>query len=731
MLEADALNMDWTKARNRARRLEVKAREKNLFSGESTLKTAKICEVPVLKLSVHPRSLDQLNTSHVVHHQHSWQPVTGKLNPPLALDWQESKDGRFDIFFSLPARVRCLGLGERFSTLDLRGAKHTLCTTDETKHTEFADSLYKAIPFMMVFDGDNSYGLLVDSPAPQRWDLDSELGEEGKIELFTREGFELYLFGPAPIQSVLKAYCGLTGTAKMPPLWSLGHQQCRWSYPDEETVREIANEFRARKIPCDTIYLDIDYMDEYRVFTSSKLRFPNFTEMVKDLRAQNFNVVTIIDPGVKQDEKYEVYNEGVKKDLFCKTIEGEVYIGQVWPGHSAFPDFLKEETRNWWAKQHEFYTKQGIAGIWNDMNEPSLFNWNKPLPEKMDALPTDSAQQFCHTVDGKRLGHLEARNLYGTLMCKSTHQGLLELKPNERTFVLTRSATAGIQNYAAVWLGDNYSWYEHMAKSIPMLLNMSMSGVAFCGVDIGGFFGDCSPEMLIRWYEVGVFYPLFRNHCWLEGRAQEPFAYSEETEAKCKKLIELRYTLLPYIYSLFWEHAREATPIMRPLLWHFPTDPIACSIDDQFLLGRDIMVAPVTERAKSYRNVYFPEGDWYPLSGGDHVRGGKSVPVETPLGGIPAFVRGGSIIPMAGPMQSTVEYGTAPITFKSFGNDCEGAFVEDDGKSFDYEKGKYNQWTLKQTGDKIEARVIHKSFSGVKREYFAEVGAKTHSLSLE
>jgi alpha-glucosidase len=733
MNETDAPTYDWTNARQRRKSWKAEERPKNLFSGESQIQTCQVAGVEVLKISAHPDGLDKLTESFMVHHNHEWQNRASDgldSSLPFNLQWQQSKDGRFDFFFALPEGIRCFGLGERFSTLDLRGAKHTLCTTDETKHTEFADSLYKAIPFMVLFDGDQSYGFFLDSPAPQRWDLDSELSCEGKIELFTRQGWSLSVFGPAPLPGILNSFTAVTGKAKMPPLWSLGHQQCRWSYPDEETVREIATEFRKRKIPCDTIYLDIDYMDEYRVFTHSSERFPTFTKMIEDLRAQNFNVITIVDPGVKQDEKFPVFKSGLKDDLFCKTQEGEVYIGQVWPGHSAFPDFLKAETRKWWADNHSFYIKNGIAGIWNDMNEPALFNWTRPLPEVMDALPIESAQQFCQTLDGERIGHLEVRNLFGTLMCKSTHQGLIEQRPNERPFILTRSATAGIQNYSAVWLGDNYSWYEHLAKSIPMLLNMGMSGVAFCGVDVGGFFGNCPPEMLVRWYELGIFYPLFRNHCWLEGRAQEPFAYGEKCEALVRKLIETRYALLPYIYSLFHEHTVSGAPLMRPLSWHYPLDKIAANIDDEFLLGENILVAPITERAKSCRNIYFPEGLWHPFSGGAPVKGGQTLTVEIPLGAVPAFVRDGSIIPMASAMQSTVEYENCTITFKCFGGNAQGLYFEDDGKSFDYERGDYNEWQLTLKDGQLSATSRHKSFDSHDRKYALDIQGKSVAFKL-
>ncbi|MGH9551370.1 MAG: TIM-barrel domain-containing protein, partial [Terriglobales bacterium] len=381
------------------------------------------------------------------------------------------------------------------------------------------------------------------------------------------------------------------------------HQQSRWSYPDQDTVIRIAHEFRSRAIPCDTIVLDIDYMEDYRVFTHSKERFPDFKQMVADLDNNGFKIVTIIDPGVKKDAKYFVFNDGKKHGFFCAKADGKPFLAEVWPGQSAFPDFVREDVRTWWAAQHGFHTEMGVAGIWNDMNEPSMFDQPDPIELTATELPPDSKQLFMQHAPEGAVGHFEVRNLYGFQMSRSTHQGLLALRPNERPFVLSRSGYAGIQRYAAVWLGDNSSWWGHLGLSIPMLLNMGLCGVPFAGVDVGGFALDCSAELLVRWYALGIFYPFFRNHCSMHGSPQEPWVFSEEVEKHCRHLIEQRYRLIPHIQRLFAEHVRTGAPLMRPLSWHYPEDEFAAQIDDQFLFGEDILVAPIVQRGTTQRSV--------------------------------------------------------------------------------------------------------------------------------
>jgi len=539
--------------------------------------------------------------------------------------------------------------------------------------------------------------------------------------------------GSTSLPQLVQAFTRLTGRAPLPPLWALGHQQCRWSYPDEVTIRELASQFRSRKIPCDTLVLDIDYMDDYRVFTYSKERFPSFPKLAQELERDHFKLITIVDPGVKKDEKFQVYRQGVGRDLFCKTAKGEVFIETVWPGLSAFPDFLKEETRHWWEENLKFYFDNGIAGIWNDMNEPAMFNNQKPLPEPLVEMPEENEQLFLQQGEDGPIGHFEVRNLYGFLMSLATREALLKSRPGERPFVLTRAASTGIQRHAAVWLGDNTSWFEHLQKSLPMLLNIGLSGVPFAGVDIGGFGGDTTPELLVRWYEIGIFYPFFRNHCALMGRAQEPFSFSQPVEDMVRHLIEMRYRLLPYIQGLFWQHARTGAPLMRPMAWHFGDDEMAQACEDQFMFGQDIMVAPILSANQGSRYVYFPRGNWYALDGdqpGQAIAGGQAHRLQCPLGRVAAFVREGAIVPMAAVMQSTHDYGRSPITFHAFGENCAGVYFEDDGHSLEYQVGKYTEWEITATSGRFEARALHKGWDGTERKYFFETAAGEMAVTL-
>jgi alpha-glucosidase len=742
----DIFTTDWTTARKKLAGWQPIERATDIFEGAAHCESAQIEGVTVTRLCIRPQAktgLAKISQSFAVSLETEWQNQSiEKTQLSFGLTWLQANAGRFDFHFDMPAQLRCLGLGERFSNLNLRGTKHTLFATDNPHHNEHADMLYKSIPFLILADRAKYTGIFVDSPAPQRWDLDTEMISQGKIELFTRRGFYLYTFETCSLAELVRAFTGLTGRAPLPPRWSLGHQQCRWSYPDEATIRELASQFRSRKIPCDTLVLDIDYMDEYRVFTYSKERFPSFPKLAQELKKDNFNLITIVDPGVKKDEKYQIYRQGVGQKLFCKTARGEVFVETVWPGISAFPDFLKKETRLWWQENLKFYIDNGMAGIWNDMNEPAMFNSQRPLPEPLIEMPEDNKQLFLQEGEDGPVGHFEVRNLYGFLMSLATRDALAQYRPGERPFVLTRAASTGIQRHAAVWLGDNTSWYEHLQKSLPMLLNIGLSGVPFAGVDIGGFAGDTTPELLVRWYEIGIFYPFFRNHCALMGRAQEPFSFSAPVEAMVRHLIEMRYRLLPYIQGLFWQHTRSGAPLMRPLAWHYD-DEMSLTCDDQFMFGPDIMVAPILAGNQRSRYVYFPEGKWYSFddqyidlessntSAPQAIVGGQTLRIECPLGRVPAFVRDGAVIALADVMQSTHEYDSSAITFYAFGEKADGKYFEDDGRSIDYQNGRFSEWEIAVSGNRFTSRAVRRQLEAVGERYFFKSFMNLESTQIE
>ena len=705
-------------------------RTANIFVGTQSHHRATVEGVPVLRITSVPQNEGVIAPSFAVVKEPAWRATTASAATPFDLRWQQSLPARFDFYFNLPAHIRCYGLGERFSGLNLRGQTHTLCNTDNSKHTESADSLYVSIPLLIMFDGNVSHAIFLDSPAPQRWHLDVELDQKGRIELLSRLGWRMYSLGPASLPDLVQAYTSLTGRTSLPPLWSLGHQQSRWSYPDEQRVREVARQFRQRNIACDAIVLDIDYMDDFRTFTVSDERFPRFAHMVKDLAAEHFHVVAIVDPGIKQDPDYHVFADGVECGVFCRTARHELFVDEVWPGDSVFPDFLKKDARTWWAKHIQFYLDNGVEGLWLDMNEPSLFSKKQVLAKDVEELPENDQQMFMQQTQMGPIGHLEVRNLYGLLMSMATHDALVKQRPNRRPFLLSRAGYAGLQRYAAVWLGDNMSWFQHLGKSVPMLLNMGLSGIPFVGVDIGGFGGDVTPELLVRWYELGIFYPFLRNHCIMDGRAQEPWAFSSEVENLIRGLLECRYRLLPYLRSLFWQHMRTGAPLMRPMAWHFSQDQIALDLSDQFMFGEQIMVAPVVEAGQSGRNIYFPEGIWHPFAGSTTTIEGPCLKrVEMPLGTVPAFVRDGAILPLAAATQWTDAALIADVTFVVYGDSACGRYFEDDGISVAFEEGVYNEWELSFAQGEFSIKKKRSGYSGHRIQYYVQHGGKTKQVN--
>ncbi len=708
-----------------------------------TLHAAPVDGVAALRIAVPPRGGVRAGPSWALDPAAAteWKRVTS-ASIPLHLQWWREAEGRTVLRFDLPVGARCLGLGERYGGLNRRGRVHTLMTLDDPNHTESTDSMYKSIPFLLVREGESTVGIFVDSPAPQRWILAPEEHAEGRIELLTRRGWEVYVLGPAPLADVVAAYTRLTGRQALPPRWSLGHQQSRWSYPTEQRVLEIAREFRDRKIPCDAIVLDIDYMEEYRAFTVSEERFPHFERTVSRLGRDGFRVVTIVDPGVKRDIKDRLYLEGRRRGAFCVRPDGRPFVGPVWAGPCCFPDFINDEVRKWWQDELGFLLSRGIAGIWNDMNEPSIFDHQRPLAPDAHQLPPDREQPFLHRIahpgSTKALaGHLELRNVYGQAMARASWDAQRGRDPELRPFVLTRSCYAGMQRYGAVWLGDNKSWFEHLRQSIPMLLSVGLSGIPFCGVDVGGFGENCDGELLTRWYQLGIFYPFFRNHCAMENRAQEPWAFGEAVESNIRHLIEARYRLLPYIEQLFAEHLDKGAPLMRPLEWHAGNDPIAAEIEDQFFFGRDVLVAPILYRGHSRRAVYLPKGLWHPFEGGPPLRGGRYHSVAWGGGQVPAFVRDGAILPLAAVVQHTADSPAADITFRGYGRSAKGLYREDDGLTFGYERGVFTLWHLELSARRFHAAIRHRGLThadprapGARRRYFVECEGKRRRVRL-
>jgi alpha-glucosidase len=592
------------------------------------------------------------------------------------------------------------GLGERTGLLNQRGKQLTQWTTDCLNYGVLTDATYHAIPFLLSLQPTLGYGVFLNTTCWSRFDTGSENPDQWRMEACSSELDYYLIYGPQPEQ-ILKTYTQLTGRIPLPPRWAIGYHQSRWSYGSATEVRQLTQEFRQRRIPCDVIHLDIDYMQAYRVFTWNAQRFPDPAALIQELATSGFKVVTIVDPGVKQepDAGYRVFDEGMTHDYFVRHPNGNVFHGYVWPDRTVFPDFLRPEVRSWWGQLHQAFVEMGVAGIWNDMNEPALSD--RPFGDRGEAIafPLNTPQG----PDDERTTHAEAHNLYGLMMAQACREGLAQLRPQERTFTLTRSGYAGIQRWAAVWTGDNHSLWDYLETSLPMLCNLGLSGVPFVGADIGGFAGNATPELFARWMQVGMLYPFMRGHT-IQGSVQhEPWAFGDRVEQICRQYIELRYQLLPYLYTLFWEAATTGAPILRPLLYHYPADPHTYELYDQVLLGPSLMAAPVYRPGVEQRMVYLPKGAWYDWWTGDRHDGPIYRLVPAPLERMPLFIRGGGIVPLGPVMQYVDELPLTELRVRVGPGEGQWTLYEDDGHSVDAQTGAWasTTYTVSTAGNHV------------------------------
>lgn len=630
-----------------------------------------------------------------------------KDNRPFAQDTDIGmgwRTGAVAAWKKIEADEHFYGFGERTGFLDKRSEVKTNWTVDSLDYSTITDEMYQAIPFFIALRPENvggvAYGIFFNTTFWSQFDIGAS--QPGVLQMENRGGeLDYYIiYGPEPA-TILSTYTQLTGRMPMPPKWALGYHQCRWSYESETVVQQLAQEFRRRRIPCDVIHLDIDYMRGFRVFTWSPQRFPNPAKLIGDLANDGFKTVTIIDPGVKYEPEanYHVFDQGIEKDYFVRKADGRLFHGYVWPEKAVFPDFLRSDVRQWWGDLHKSLTDIGIAGIWNDMNEPAIND--RPFGDEGDKIwfPLDAPQGGGVGERGSRgVGenenvpvssstHLEVHNLYGLTMAQSCANGLVRLRSNERSFVLTRSGFAGVQRWSSVWMGDNQSLWDHLEMSIPMLCNMGLSGVAFVGCDIGGFAGNATAELFARWMQVGMLYPLMRGHSAMSTARHEPWVFGERVEKICQEYINLRYQLLPYIYTLFWEAANLGTPILRPLLYHFPNDPKTYHLYDQVLLGSGLMAAPIYRPGVEHRAVYLPAGTWYDWWTGECYTGPVHILAHAPLERMPLYVPAGAIIAMQPVMQYVDERPIDELRLRVFPGNGEYTLYEDDGRTFEYQNG--------------------------------------------
>ena len=569
------------------------------------------------------------------------------------------------------------GLGEKAFPLNRRGQQFAVWNQDPQQYEPGADPIYLNVPFYLSLARERCFGLFYDNTYRSYFDVGHHHGDE---LVYCADDGELcyYLFyGPSPA-TVLERFTELTGRMPQPPLWALGYQQSRWSYYPEARVREIANLFRRHRIPCDAIHLDIHYMDGYRCFTWDRSRFPDPAALIDDLHKQGFRVVTLIDCGIKADHSYDVCASGLEGGMFCTYPDGNPAAGPVWPGESYFPDFTAPRVRDWWGDLHQAWVEMGVDGLWNDMNEPTV------IGPRGDTL----ASCVHHDWEGEGADHRRAHNVYGLQMARATYEGLLRLQPERRPFVLTRSGWAGTQRYAASWTADNASTWEHLRLTVPMVLGLGLSGLGFTGPDVGGFSGDADPELLVRWTQLGAFLPLFRNHSARSTKSQEPWVDGEPYLSANRRAIELRYRLLPYMYTAMWQCAQHGHPIARPLFWAFAHDERYYGLQDQFLCGDALLVAPICDPGATSRRVYLPDGDWFDFWSDATHSGPAEVVVPGPLDRCPLFVRAGTVLPMWPLVQHTGEP-VAQLILHVYPGRQTSWLYDDDGETMAYRSGGY------------------------------------------
>lgn len=624
----------------------------------------------------------------------AWYDLAGNLISKDADSLSMARDGeRVCCWKTMPSDEHYFGLGEKTGPLDKRGHSYVMWNTDPGGYNALTDPMYESIPFFVGLRRGKAYGIFFDNTYRSFFDMGAASADTYS---FGAEGGEInyyFFYGPDP-KKVITRFTDLVGRASLPPRWSLGYIQSSAHYPNDKIFRFIADSFRLREIPCDALFLDTMYMKGNRIFTWDKKAFPNPPKMLADLLQQGFHTYCIVDPGAKADPNYYVYQQGLAGDYFLKRKNGKVYTGEIWPGQSAFPDFTSQKTRAWWASLVADFRKAGLAGFLCDMDEPTV----DAIPLSKGWIPRGLDEDVIYHDHGLDTPEAKNHNIFGLLMSRATHEGLLRSRPNERPFVITRATYAGGQRYAAQWTGDNLATWECMRTSLRLVQSMGVSGLVFTGSDIGGFVFIPDSELYTRWMESGVFHPLFVTHNsahWTTDRGVDPWSFGQESEVLNRRAIQFRYRLIPYLYNAFYQSTQTGLPIVRPLVLYYPQD--AKVLDEtpaqelnEFFCGEDLLVAPVVRPGDVTRKVYLPEGTWYGFWDELRYEGPASVVVPAPMGKIPLFVRAGAVIPMQQVVQYTGEAPINPLTLEIYPQGSSSReYYEDDGATLDYQRGVF------------------------------------------
>ena len=607
------------------------------------------------------------------------------------------------------------GLGENVRGMNKRGWRYVSNCSDNPNHCEHTNSLYGAHNFIMAGDGtDNTFGVFVDIPGKITFDV-GYTNTDQLVILPEDENYKIYLIEGSSYQEVVREFRELIGRSYIAPRWALGYGQSRWSYFTADEVREVVREHRSRGIPLDSVYLDIDYMERYKDFTINRETFADFESLVQEMKEQNIHLVPIIDAGVKKEDGYDVYEEGKENGYFCKDENGEDFIVGVWPGRCCFPDMLNDKAREWFGNKYRILIDKGIDGFWNDMNEPAIFYSEKRLKkvfEKLDECkamnldvnsffemtelvstiannPEDYAS-FYHNYKGKRYRHDRVHNLFGYYMTRSASEAFQRYLPEKRILLFSRASYIGMHRYGGIWQGDNLSWWSHLKMNVQMMPSLNMCGYLYTGADTGGFGADVTEDLLLRWMEFAVFTPLFRNHSARGTRQQEVYRFSHEE--RFLNVIGARYQLLPYLYSEYMKAALSGTMMFSPLSFVYGKDALARQVEDQLLVGENIMVAPVYTQNVTGRVVYFPERmkelvfEEGKLTEGKIFEKGFSY-VEMPIGTVHVFLREGYLLPVSKGGKCVEEVDFSNPELYSFGDEIRPyEYYSDDGETTDYEK---------------------------------------------
>ena len=658
----------------------------------------------------------------------------------------EVKEGE-KISFAMTKNAPVYGLGEQVRGINKRGWIYISNCTDDPNHREDTRSLYAAHNFL-VFAEEEPFGIFLDNPGKVTFDIGYTQQDTAVI---TAESWDMdvYFVGGEDLKDIVRQFRHMIGRSYIPPKWAFGFGQSRWGYKSEDDVREVERRYRELGIPLDSIYLDIDYMERFKDFTLNNETFPNFPEFVKEMREKHIHLVPIIDAGVKIEEGYPVYEEGVENGYFCKDEDGKEFVAAVWPGRVHFPDMLNPEARRWFGLKYKFLLDQGIDGFWNDMNEPSIFYSEKRLEKVFEELESfrgknqdlmthfrfkglvmelannpEDYRSFYHNFngEGKPVRHDKVHNLYGYNMTRAAGEAFEELEPNRRILMFSRSSYIGMHRYGGIWQGDNLSWWSHLLLNIKMMPSLNMCGFLYTGADLCGFGADTTEDLALRWMQFGVFTPLMRNHAALGTREQELYQFSNR-EA-CGKMVKIRYSLLPYLYSEYMKAALRDEMMFRPLAFDYPDDPYADQIEDQLMVGDSIMIGPVNEQNATGRYVYLPEDMMLvsmrsPEDYSVQVveKGHHYVPVA--MDELIFFILKNHVIPVAKSAKSVEEMDFEHLSLLGYVTDkAVYELYDDDGNSKDYENPEHyekitvsGKGTIRQSG---KMKKVFEKFDGIR-----------------